>query len=96
MKEIVKEKTIEEIRNKICNIRGVEVLMDSDLASIYGVETKRVNEAVRRNPKKFPKEFCFELNEYEKNELLRSQIATSKKETRGGRQYLPFVFTEQA
>ena len=83
-----------DLKNKIYTIRGVQVMLDSDLAEIYGVETKRLNEQVKRNIERFPEEFMFQLFA-EEFEVLRSQIATSKKETRGGRQYLPFVFTEQ-
>ena len=83
-----------DLKNKIYTIRGVHVMLDSDLAEIYGVETKRLNEQVKRNIERFPEEFMFQLSA-EEFEVLRSQIATSKKETRGGRQYLPFVFTEQ-
>ncbi|MCK5357837.1 MAG: ORF6N domain-containing protein [Elusimicrobiales bacterium] len=65
--------------------------MDSDLAKLYGVTTKRLNEQVKRNKDRFPKDFMFRLNEQEAKNL-RSQSATSK--SRGGRRYLPFVFTE--
>ena len=115
------------IESKIFMIRGKQVMIDRDLAELYGVETKRITEAVKRNIERFPEEFRFQLTkeEYEflksqivtsKNEndslrsqiatlktekdVLRSQFATSKTEepisvTRGGRQYLPYVFTEQ-
>ena len=69
-------------------------MIDRDLTELYGVETKRLNEQVRRNIERFPSNFMFQLNESE-FEFLRSQIATSKTETRGGRQYLPYAFTEQ-
>ena len=83
------------IENKILVIRGQQVMLDRDLAGLYGVETKRINEAVKRNIDRFPKTFCFQLSESE-YAFLRSQFATSKKcETRGGRQYLPYAFTEQ-
>ena len=75
-------------------IRGKQVLLDRDLATLYGVETKRINEQVKRNIERFPEDFCFQLNANEHN-LLRSQNATSKTETRGGRQYFPYAFTEQ-
>ena len=74
-------------------IRGKQVLLDCDLATLYGVETKRINEQVKRNIERFPEDFCFQLDANEHN-FLRSQNATSKKETRGGRQYFPYVFTE--
>ena len=88
--------TVEDmpITRQILVIRDKQVMLDRDLATLYGVETKRINEAVRRNPMKFPERFCFQLKNDEFS-VLRSQFATSKKETRGGRQYLPFAFTEQ-
>lgn len=84
-----------QIRNMIYTVRGQQVMLDSDLAELYGVETKRLNEAVGRNKARFPEAFCFKLTGDEE-ESLRSQIATSKTvEGRGGRRYLPRVFTEQ-
>lgn len=77
--------------NKIYEIRGQKVMLDSDLAELYGVETKRLNEQVRRNPDRFPLDFMFQITEVEWD-FLRSQFVVSK--TRGGRQYLPNVFTE--
>jgi hypothetical protein len=75
-------------------VRGQQVMLDSDLAELYGVETKRLSEAVGRNKARFSKAFCFRLTSDEE-ESLRSQIATSKTaEGRGGRRYLPRVFTE--
>ena len=90
------EPTVKDIpiARQILVIRDKQVMLDRDLATLYGVETKRINEAVRRNPMKFPERFCFQLKNDEFS-VLRSQFATSKKETRGGRQYLPFAFTEQ-
>lgn len=85
--------TINEIESKILNIRNLQVMMDRDLAELYGVETKRLNEQVRRNIERFPDSFCFKLTENEWNNL-RSQFATSNIE-RGGRRYIPYVFTEQ-
>jgi hypothetical protein len=78
--------------NKIYEIRNQKVMLDSDLAELYGVETKRLNEQVRRNLERFPEDFMFQLTDNEWNSL-RSQIATSKNR-RGGRTYLPNVFTE--
>ena len=69
------------------------VMLDRDLAELYGVPTKRLNEQVRRNIKRFPSDFMFRLTSDE-DSVLRSQIATSKR-GRGGRRYTPFVFTEQ-
>lgn len=82
---------IELIEKKILLIRGHKVMLDSDLAVLYGVTTKRLNEQVRRNLRRFPLDFMFQLTSDEA-ESLRSQFATSK---RGGRRYLPYVFTEQ-
>ena len=81
------------IQNLIYEIRGIKVMLDSDLAKLYGVETKRLNEAVKRNVERFPKHYMFQLSE-EEFATLRSQIATSK-EGKGGRRYLPYVFSEQ-
>ena len=75
----------------IARIRGQTVILDADLATLYGVTTKRLNEQVRRNADRFPEEFVFQLTEHEWTGL-RSQIATSN--GRGGRRYLPFAFTE--
>lgn len=82
------------IENLIYVIRGQQVMLDSDLARLYGVETKRLKEQVKRNINRFPSDFMFELT---KNEALslRSQIATSNKDgVRGGNRYSPFAFTE--
>ena len=108
-KNMENEIAVTSIENKIYMIRGQQVMIDRDIAALYGVETKRLNEQVKRNIERFPEEFCFQLNkdenEYLKSQIviskqsdsdfLRSQIATSKLETRGGRQYLPYAFTEQ-
>lgn len=83
------------IEKLIYNIRGKQVMIDCDLAALYQVSTKRLNEQVNRNKARFPKEFMFQLSEDEYNNL-RSQIATSsKKKPQGGRRYLPYAFTEQ-
>ena len=84
---------IERIERLILLIRGHKVMLDSDLADLYGVTTKRLNEQVRRNLSRFPEDFMFQLTESEAR-LLRSQFATSK-EGRGGRRYPPYAFTEQ-
>lgn len=73
-------------------IRDQKVMLDSDLAELYGIETKRLNEQVRRNLDRFPEDFMFQLTQ-EEAESLRSQFATSKIH-RGGRTYLPYVFAE--
>jgi hypothetical protein len=94
-----------EIQKKIFTIRNEQVMLDSDLALFYGVETKVLNQAVKRNDVRFPKDFMFQLDEDEmeflrcqfgtsKDESLRSQFVTSKNK-RGGRRYLPYAFTEQ-
>ena len=83
----------QEIRNLIYSIRGRQVMLDSDLASLYQVETKNLNKAVKRNIERFPVSFCFQLTE-EEVENLRFQIGTSSLNY-GGRRYLPYVFTEQ-
>ena len=82
-----------EIRNLIYAIRGKQVMLDSDLAALYQVETKNLNKAVKRNIERFPVSFCFQLTE-EEVENLRFQIGTSSLNY-GGRRYLPYVFTEQ-
>jgi hypothetical protein len=84
---------VERIEKAIFVIRAQRVMLDSDLARLYGVTTKRLNEQVRRNQSRFPSDFMFQLDEKEA-EALRSQIATSK-EGRGGRRYSPYAFTEQ-
>ncbi|MEK7495574.1 MAG: ORF6N domain-containing protein [Patescibacteria group bacterium] len=81
-----------DIQSKIYTIRNKQVMLDEDLARLYHVETKALNQTFKRNSDRFPKEFCFQLTKSEyKN--LRSQIVTSK--NKGGRRYLPYVFTEQ-
>ena len=83
------------IKEKIHFLRNTEVMLDSDLAELYGVETKRINEAVIRNPDKFPDDFMFECSEVEW-ESLRSQFATLDRTSRGQhRKYLPKAFREQ-
>ena len=86
-----------QIENMIYEIRGRQVMLDSDLSKLYQVETKRINEAVRRNQDRFPKDFYFVLDISEYRELLKSQNATSKAETtgKGGNRKMPHVFTEQ-
>jgi len=81
----------EAIATRILIVRGKRVMLDSDLAVLYGVKTKRLNEQMVRNRKRFPEDFMFQLIEKE-TDFLRSQNATSK---RGGRRYLPYVFTQE-
>ena len=82
---------MERVENWILSIRGHRVMLDADLAELYGVPTKRLNEAVRRNAARFPEDFMFQLTADEA-EILRSQFATSN--GRGGRRYIPYAFTE--
>ena len=84
---------VEVIEKKILLIRSQKVMLDEHLAELYGVTTKRLNEQVKRNLKRFPPDFMFQLNE-EEAKILRSQIATSRAQ-RGGRRYLSYAFTEQ-
>jgi hypothetical protein len=82
----------QEIHSLIRHVRGFKVILDSDLAAIYGVPTSRFNEAVRRNIDKFPSDFLFQLSK-EEFQSLTSQFAISKP-GRGGRRTLPWAFTE--
>jgi hypothetical protein len=82
----------ERIEQAIFLIRGQKVMLDVDLAKLYGVTAGRLNEAVKRNSERFPADFMFQLTFHELRRL-RSQIAISKK-GRGGRRYLPYAFTE--
>lgn len=83
----------ERIVGKIYYIRGEKVMFDRDLAVLYGVETKSLKQAVKRNIKRFPVDFMFQLNKQEMD-IWRSQIVTSKSDAKGLR-WLPIVFTEQ-
>src|ERR1051325_250102 len=83
---------IDRIERLILFIRGEKVMLDSDLAALYGVETKVLNRAVKRNAARFPSDFMFQLTS-EETESLRYQFGTSN-EGRGGRRYLPYAFTE--
>jgi hypothetical protein len=83
-----------KIETKIYEIRGLKVMLDFDLAELYQVETKVLNQSVKRNIKRFPSDFMFQLTIPEWK-TLKSQFVTSKTETRGGTQKLPYVFTEQ-
>ena len=84
-----------EIQSMIYTFRGSQVMLDSDLAMLYQVETKYLNRQRNRNAERFPEDFCFQLSK-EEYEILRCQNVTSKNENgSGGRRYLPYVFTEQ-
>jgi len=82
-----------DIEQRIFVIRGLQVMIDSDLAEIYAVETRVFNQAVKRNIERFPPEFRFQLTQEEFDANLRSQIVISS--SHGGRRYLPYAFTEQ-
>jgi hypothetical protein len=88
---------LDRIESRILILRGHKVMLDTDLAELYGISTGRFNEQVRRNRNRFPSDFMFQLTNQEV-ERLRSQIAISIGETsepgRGGRRYLPLAFTE--
>ena len=87
---------VESISLSIAALRGQRVILDSELAALYGVETKRFNEAVKRNAARFPADFMFQLTA-EESDSLRSQIATLNTAASGRgqhRKYLPYVFTE--
>lgn len=83
----------ERIERAILLVRSQKVMLDADLAALYGVPTRRLNEQVRRNLRRFPADFMFQLRPAEVR-ILRSQFATSKR-GRGGRRYAPLAFTEQ-
>jgi hypothetical protein len=83
---------IERIASRIYLIRGQKVMIDEDLAELYGVTTGNLNLAVRRNPKRFPDDFVFQLTADEFESLL---LQTARPKARGGRRNLPFAFTEQ-
>ena len=83
-----------KIENMIYEIRGKQVMLDSDLAKLYNVETKRINEAVKNNIEKFPERYCFKLTDDESNNFL-VEIFDQKIEKRGGKYKNPRVFTEQ-
>jgi len=93
---------VEQVERQIYLIRGHKVMLDSDLAELYGVETKTLNRAVKRNIERFPEDFMFQVTAEEAESLryqfgtsnLKSQFVTSNK-GRGGRRYLPYAFTEQ-
>ena len=85
---------VERIERSILLIRGQKVILDTDLAGLYDVETFNLNKAVKRNIDRFPEDFMFQLTK-EEADSLRFQIGMSKPKGRGGRRYLPYAFTEQ-
>lgn len=93
MKEANIAVAVDAIAGRIVTLRGQRVIVDADLAALYGVETKRLNEQVRRNVERFPADFLFTLDQAEW-EALRSQFATLKTGRGQHRKYLPYAFTE--
>lgn len=89
MKQLI---SVDIVAKHILLVRGLKVMLDSDLAGLYGVKTKELNKAVQRNKTRFPEDFMFRLTAKELGRL-RFQIGTSK--GRGGRRYLPYVFTQE-
>ena len=104
MAEYEVEKFEESLKDKIYSIRGFQVMLDRDLAELYGVETKVLNQSVKRNKERFPEEFCF-MVKYSEYPELRSQIVTAKINKspfesltalkKGGRRNFPYVFTQE-
>ena len=101
MEELEKNELVllseENIKNMIYEIRGQKVMLDFDLASIYGYETKRFNEQVKNNINKFPEDFMYKIVKEEFDILQRSKIFTSEiwAQGKGGRSHLPYAFTEK-
>ena len=101
METTIQISTIQPVFQKIHEIRGQKVMLDFDLAELYGTETKYLKRAVNRNFERFPVDFMFQLTKEEHDSILRCQIGTSKyhvfesEENRGGNRYLPYAFTEQ-
>ena len=83
----------ESIANRIFMIRGVQVMLDTDIAVLFGVETGQLNRQMKRNAQRFPTDFCFQLEPNELSDILRCQNGTSS--SWGGRRTLPFAYTEQ-
>ena len=88
---ILETKEESEIKSKIYNFRGKEVMLDSDIAELFQIETKRLIQQMKRNINRFPEDFCFQLNSNEFKNLRLQNVTSSY----GGRRYLPYVFTEQ-
>ena len=89
--------TEEDIADRIFAIRGVQVMLDSDIAALFELPVRRINEQMKRNPDRFPEDFCFQLTQEEVTSISRSQFAITmqSKGIKGGRSYLPYVYTEQ-
>jgi len=92
MADIICDIKKQEIENRILTIRGMQVMIDRDLAELYGVLTKRINEQVKRNANRFPEQFCFQLNEYEKIELVANCVRFKSLKHSSS---FPVAFTEQ-
>ena len=92
--EIAKTEQHELIESKILSIRGLQVMLDSDVADFFGMEVKRVNEQMKRNKDRFPPDFCFKLTDEEYKKYLRSHFATFGSLS-SKRRYNPYVYTEQ-
>ena len=92
--DLLKIENQEDIEKRIFVIRGVQVMLDSDVAELFGVEVKRINEQMKRNIERFPEDFCFQLTEEELATILRSHFATSNGIS-SKRRYNPYVYTEQ-
>jgi len=93
MNETVISVAVDAVASRIVTLRGQRVILDADLATLYGVETKRLNEQVRRNAERFPADFMFRLSTEETAELNRSQFATGSQKHRDPR-FSPYAFTE--
>ena len=91
MNQLVEDK----IENMIYEIRGQQVMLDSDVSKLFGYETKYLNRQVSRNINRFPKNYCFQLTKEEYKNLRCQNITSNLKNNCGGRRYLPYVFTEE-
>lgn len=91
MNEVIEK---EQIENLIYEIRGKQVMLDSDLARLFGYETKNLNRQVQRNIERFPENYCFQLTEKEYRDLRCQNVTSSLNSNYGGRRYMPYVFTE--
>ena len=89
---VVKEKI--DIKDMIYEVRGKQVMLDSDVALLFGYQTKDINRAVKNNKNRFPNNYCFQLTEEEYENLRCNFFTSSSKDNYGGRRYLPYVFSE--
>lgn len=99
MEETLELMSVDNIRNRVYIIRGQQVMLDADLAEIYGYEVKALNQQVKRNIDRFPEDFMFQLTrnevEFVKSQFVTSRMAKIFEGQDGGRRKLPYVFTEQ-